>query len=150
MFQRKNEQQANLIINLKTDPTPVNNWVIKNHRHRRFMRFDSEKICCFISADVSEVYFLKKLLRRFLLDANVLDHLLKHQSLIPKSWTNFYIVFLGTVYVNRDGKHFARCLYNDGHQWLEDALCIEGIRKFNDKQKIPYIGFFSMLKLFRF
>lgn len=51
------------------------------------------------------------------LNANVLDHLIAHQELIPESWKGKTIFFWGTIYRNSDGSLYVRFLYWDGSQW---------------------------------
>lgn len=58
---------------------------------------------------------------RRLLNANVLDYLLKHQDLIPRSWRGKRVYFWGTIY--RDGGDYlcVRYMYWAGscHRWYQ-------------------------------
>ena len=82
-------------------------------------------------------------LREFLvgkpvLNANVLDYLLRHQSLIPKSWKKNrfgprkmkFILFWGTVFRSERKYSFVRCLYWDKEgfggrgNWVTDICYI--------------------------
>jgi len=164
LFRKKSE--ATSLIDLHVAPFQPEGWTTNTHFFRpeswftkiclfKYLNFDPSKVFCFVSEkqeagnSVEGIYLIEMLTRRFLLNANVLDHLLKHQELIPKDWFGYSIVFLGTTYTNADGKQFARYLYNDGHQWLEDSLCLKGVNRFSYKHKVPYIGLYSMLKLIR-
>ncbi len=63
-----------------------------------------------------------------LLRANVLDYLLAHPEIIPNSWKEYrppkcrlvgcYIYFWGTIYQDKDGDLFVRCLHYDGHDCM--------------------------------
>jgi|GEM_PF-3717613 hypothetical protein len=127
------------------------NWLLRKYSFRYF-KFKADNVSCFVSEQqeqglsVEGIYLAKRLHFRFLLNAAVLDYLLKHPEEIPKDWFGYAIVFLGTIYINSEGKRFARCLYNTGHEWSEDYLCVEGICRFTYKHKIPYVKFFPMLK----
>lgn len=127
------------------------NWFLRKYSFRYF-KFDANNVSCFVSKkqetglSVEGIYLVKRLTFRFLLNGAVLDYLIKHPEKIPKSWFGFNIVFLGTIYINAEGKRFARYLYHTGHEWTEDYLCVEGICRFTYKHKIPYVEFFSMLK----
>ena len=60
------------------------------------------------------------------LNANVLDYLLKHPELIPEEWKGKAVFFWGTIYRDSRGNLCVRCLYWDGsrwywsHNWLDD------------------------------
>lgn len=66
----------------------------------------------------------KKLTGEKVLNANVLDYLLKHPELIPESWkkdsegNTLYIFFWGTIFRNSDGDLHVRYLYFVDGQWL--------------------------------
>ena len=46
------------------------------------------------------------------------EYLLEHQELIPKEWQGkYYLVFLGTVWQDRDGDRFVPYLSWDGDGW---------------------------------
>ena len=66
----------------------------------------------------------KDLVKGALLNANVLDYLLKYPHLIPEEWKKDekgqtrYIFFWGTVYRYSDGDLCVRDLYWDGGRWL--------------------------------
>jgi len=69
----------------------------------------------------------KKLSDKPVLNANVLNYLLKHPNLIPEDWKDEYTLFFGTVY-NFGGRLFVLSLYWTGgvwhwyHHWLNRNL----------------------------
>jgi hypothetical protein len=165
LFKKKKRPVS--FINLYEKPTQPEGWVMEKHLFRpevwftklcffRYLEFDASKISYFISItqtkgySVEGIWLVRILTRRFLFNANVLEHLLKNQKLIPKDWFGYYIVFLGTVYKNSYGKKFVRYMYNDGHQWLEDYLSLDGEKRFSYKHKVPYLGILSMWKSIKF
>ena len=44
------------------------------------------------------------------MNASVLNHLLKHPELIPDKWKGYYIFFWGTIYEDKYGWEHVRCL----------------------------------------
>jgi len=54
---------------------------------------------------------------RRVLNANVLDYLLKNPSLIPKEWKDIGVVFWGTLYRSDENRLEARMLVNDDGVW---------------------------------
>lgn len=54
---------------------------------------------------------------RALGNANVLDFLLAHTSLIPEDWREYIVLFWGTVYTNAVGEDLVRGLYWDECTW---------------------------------
>lgn len=59
----------------------------------------------------------KELENKPVLNANVLDYLLKHQELIPESWKNQSTFFWGTIYCYTNGYLCVRCLDWVANQW---------------------------------
>ncbi len=51
------------------------------------------------------------------LNANVLEYLLKNPRAIPEEWKGKYVFFWGTIYRRSDGRLYVRCLVWDGSQW---------------------------------
>lgn len=164
MFKKKKPVS---FINLYEKPAQPEGWIIERHFFRpeawftrlcffKYLEFDVSKISYFISRTQSKgysvdgIWLVRILTRRFLFNANVLRHLLKNQELIPKDWFGFYIVFLGTIYKNASGKKFVLCMFNDGNQWLEDYLSLDGEKQFAHTHKVPYLSVGSMLKSLRF
>lgn len=54
-----------------------------------------------------------------ILNANVLDYLLKNQHLIPEEWKEKKVCFWGTIYCSPDNDHYeyVRSLYWDDEEW---------------------------------
>jgi hypothetical protein len=61
---------------------------------------------------------LRKVLKnQKVLNANVLDFLLKHPELIPEEWKGKAVFFWGTIYRDSDGYLCVRYLYWYGDRW---------------------------------
>jgi hypothetical protein len=52
-----------------------------------------------------------------LLNAAVLEFLLRYPHLLPESWKDEEVAFLGTIYSNLDGRQGVRVLYWDKERW---------------------------------
>ncbi|MCI5108351.1 MAG: hypothetical protein MRY49_00705 [Candidatus Pacebacteria bacterium] len=85
---------------------------------------NGRKVVLFIHKSQTPVVQLdtlqEKVTRKFggiLLNATILEYLLKHQELIPLSWKLKSVLFLGTTFGNHDGKDFVRCLCWAGPGW---------------------------------
>ena len=59
----------------------------------------------------------KELNGRPVLNATVLDYLLKHPHLIPKEWKDKYVFFWGTIYRGSGGNLRVRDLYWNNGEW---------------------------------
>lgn len=59
----------------------------------------------------------KELADKAVLNANVLEYLVKHPHLIPEMWKRRAVFFWGTIYRNLEGRLFVRCLVWLGHRW---------------------------------
>jgi hypothetical protein len=62
-------------------------------------------------------HILKQYLNRHMnMGAQLLDHLLVNQNLIPEDWKDFNVYFW-TIYRNEAGKCCVRCLFRNGKRW---------------------------------
>lgn len=62
-----------------------------------------------------------KLATSQVMNANVLDYLLKNPGRIPEEWKGKVIFFWGTIYRNVDNWLFVRCLNWGGYAWEENC-----------------------------
>ena len=102
--------------------------VAKLERRGDDLYLDGKKIEFWLSREQKRGVITGNILRAKLkgkpvLNANLLDHLLKNPHLIPKAWkmdeneNTRYIFFWGTIYRGADGYLCVRCLYWGGGRW---------------------------------
>lgn len=108
------------IINTDQSPyIPNKDWKVEEHVKNGTV--DVSKIALWFSEEQKKGYIEGNKLRKqikYPLNANVLDHLLRHPEFIPEEWKGKAVYFWGTIYRDSDGDLYVRCLYwNDG-QWL--------------------------------
>jgi hypothetical protein len=111
------------IIDCDADPYIPNNWKVEEHQKGGMWQWDVNKISLYLSKfqrkkkSISGNELRKELQGKPVLNANVLDYLLKHPELIPEEWENQYIFFWGTIYRDSDGNFYVRCLRWYGVRW---------------------------------
>lgn len=76
---------------------------------------------------ISEADLQKELEGMPVLNANVLDYLLRHPQICPKEWNgNTIIYFWGTIYIDgNNGKRHVRYLVKDGRYLRDGTHCID-------------------------
>lgn len=110
------------IINCATDPFVPNGYVLDKHQPgSKDYEFDAVKVFLFQSEKQEKGILVGEELLQELVDipslnANVLDYLMVHPELIPESWKNKRIYFLGTIYLLNDIR-VVRYLYWSKSQW---------------------------------
>jgi hypothetical protein len=105
------------IIDCDADPFLPDGWksVESNRKHGQLL-WSPDKVELWLSQEqhrddkIVDRYLWDKLLEQSLLNANVLDYLLKHPYLIPKEWRGKWVYFWGTVYLDRSSSLSVRCL----------------------------------------
>lgn len=111
------------LIDCGANPFCPSYWEVEEHRKDGTLVWDPKKVRLHLDdAQRGEGriggHDLRKALKgKPVLNANVLDHLLKHPHLIPREWKKKYVFFWGTVYRNRVGYLIVRYLYWDGDRW---------------------------------
>ena len=107
--------------------------VVSHQKGGRFV-FDPTKIKLHLSMDQTDGKYIKgtklqkELANNPVPNANVLDYLLAHPTLIPDEWKGKYIFFWGTVYRGSGGSLYVRFLFFlDGkwrshYDWLGDVF----------------------------
>jgi len=134
------------VIDCDADPFIPEGWTVEQHQQGGQLTFDPSQIELYLDAgQKSGKYIEGNKLRKELTDkstpvlnANVLDYLLKNPHLIPEEWkkngqgNTRYIFFWGTVYRRRDGGLCVRCLcwgggrWDWGNVWLDSDFCGSG------------------------
>jgi len=111
------------------NPYAKDGWTVEEHQKCGQWKFDAKQVEFFLSSGqkhgkTTEGNKLRKeLFHKEVFNANVLDYLLANPHLIPEEWkkdeqgNTRYIFFWGTVYRDRDGYLFVRCLYWSDGRW---------------------------------
>lgn len=117
-------------IDCNVEPFIPSDWKVEEHQKGGIVKFDASKVDFFLSKKQKngsiEGHKLREEMKgKNVLNANVLDYLLKNTHLIPESWkkdennNTRYIFFWGTIYRSSDGSLYVRYLYwfVGGWQW---------------------------------
>lgn len=113
-------------IDCDADPFVPNGWRVEEHQRGGIFIWDPDKVKLYLSKKQKgdNKYIVgndlrKELKSQSVLNANVLDYLLKleNQHLIPEDWKGEYIFFWGTIYRSSNGDLFVRYLCWDGGRW---------------------------------
>jgi len=110
------------IIDCNATPFCPNNWSVEKHSQSGQMEWDPSKVQFYLSKKqmsglIEGNKLRKELSDKNVLNANVLDYLLKHPGLIPDDWKGKFVFFWGTIYRDSDGNLYVRCLYWDYGEW---------------------------------
>lgn len=117
----------NSVIDCDAAPfIPYDTWKVQKHQKDGQFKFDASQIDLAFqkNGDKDGHKFRKEFARKPVLNANVLDHLLANQHLIPEHWKGkndqkvTYVVFWGTVYRELPSNNlYVRSLCWDGARW---------------------------------
>jgi len=104
------------IIDCDANPVCPNGWEVEEHQKCGQWEFDSKKTKLYLSLtqDIGRAIegheLREELADKSVLNANVLDYLLKHPELIPEEWKGKLIFFWGTIYRRSVGDLIVRYL----------------------------------------
>lgn len=118
------------IIDMDANPYIPNNWKVESHKKQGQLEWDPENIQLYLSAEqhgdkwIKGDKLQKELETQPVLNANLLDYLLKYPELIPESWKGKAIFFWGTIYRDSDGDLCVRYLYWGGESWFWLCHCL--------------------------
>lgn len=109
------KQTIESIIDCDTSPYVPKDWTVEEHHKGGQLKFDTSQITPYLFAaqemNSTEGNELReKLANKPCLNANVLDHLLANQHLIPEEWKGKVVFFWGTIYHNSNGHLCVRYL----------------------------------------
>ncbi len=116
-------------IDLDSDPFIPNSWKVESHQKQGQLKWDSKKIKLYLSDSqkngktIQGHKLRKELEKQKVLNANLLDFLLKNPEFIPEDWKvdengkTRYIFFWGTVYRDSSDNLCVRDLYWDDGKW---------------------------------
>ena len=110
-------------INCDKNPKiPYDGWTIESHKKMGKIEWNPDNIELYLSdkqktGHISGNELRKELENKPVLNACVLDYLLKHQDLIPDSWKGKNVYFWGTIFRSAHGNLCVRYLYWDDGRW---------------------------------
>ncbi len=110
-------KDAEHVIDCDTNPFVPKGWKVEEHQKQGMVKWSKFLITLFLAEGQEDGKSivgneLRKLLKGVrVMNANVLDFLLKHPGLIPDEWKGKAVFFWGTVYRYSDGDLYVRYLY---------------------------------------
>jgi hypothetical protein len=116
----------NPVIDCDACPFVPDGWKVEEHQKGGSFQWDASKVQLWLAEGQRNGKWLecnklrKELSGKPVLNANVLDYLLKNQLLIPEEWRGKSIFFWGTVYRNSVGGLYVRYLHCSGGEWCWD------------------------------
>lgn len=111
------------VINLDATPFVPEGWKVEKRQKGGQFRWDTRQVELWLAEGQKNGGCLngnklrEELTNKSVLNANVLDYLLKHPELIPEEWKSKYVFFWGTIYCNSVGHLCVRCLDWRGVRW---------------------------------
>ena len=111
------------LIDCDASPFCPDEWKVEKHCNGGQLEWDVSKIqLCLSEKQKDGGWVGGNKLREWLegkavLNANVLDYLLRNTQLIPEEWKNKYVFFWGTIYRDPGGVLVVRCLAWLGGGW---------------------------------
>ncbi len=111
------------LIDCDASPFTPSSWRVEEHKKGGQLVWDPTKVVLHLSANqqggetISGHDLHKELAGLPVLNANVLDYLLKNPEIIPESWKGQSIFFWGTIYRGSGGNLCVRGLCGVGGRW---------------------------------
>ena len=110
--------QSKCIIDADADPFIPEGWKVIEHKKCGQLTWGLDRIELYLSEKQKGDYvegekLRKELANKPVLNANVLDYLLKNPHLIPEGWKGKAVFFWGTIYRHSYGSLCVRYLYWD-------------------------------------
>lgn len=119
------------VIDCDADPMrPYEEWKVEEHRKGGQFTWNPEAVKLHLSPNqlngkqIEGNKLRKELAKEPVLNANILDYLIRHPHLIPEAWkvdeqgNTRYIYFWGTIYRDAGGDLCVRCLCFGSGRWL--------------------------------
>jgi len=109
-------------IDTNKKPFITDGWTVEKHIKGGKLDFDASKIELYVTEKQKDSYekgedLQKDLENKQVLNANVLDFLLKNPHLIPEDWKGKAVFFWGTIYRDSNGDLCVRYLRWNGTKW---------------------------------
>ena len=121
------------LIDCDADPFVPDGWKVEEHQKGGQFEWSATQVAFYLDSGQKDGKYIegnklrKQLKGKPVLNANVLDYLLKNPDLIPEDWkkdekgNTRYIFFWGTIYRSSGGSLYVRCLYWFGGKWNWNA-----------------------------
>ena len=125
------------VVDCDVDPYILSGWSLKDegaeHRKGGMVKLERRGDDLYVNGKKIELFLAEgqkdgikgrqlrsMLAEKLVLNANILDYLLKNPKLIPESWKDKYVFFWGDVYRDSFGNLYVRYLYwgDDGWRWV--------------------------------
>lgn len=118
------------IINCDADPFLPKGWKVERHRKGGQLEWNSTQFKLYLSNNQLDGKVIKgsklreELEDQPVMNANVMDYLLKNTDFIPEECKRKYIFFWGTIYRLCDDELCVRCLCLFGGEWRWDCFLL--------------------------
>jgi hypothetical protein len=122
----RGEAELNLVrhmIDCEAYPFTPDGWKVEEHKKDKKMVWSQTSVKLHFANSQKDGNIIKgdelrkELKDESVLNANVLDYLLKNPQLIPEEWKDKAVFFWGTIYRNSDGDLCVRYLYWGDRSW---------------------------------
>lgn len=118
------------LIDCDAAPFQPNGWSVEKHAKAGQFEWNPTRVKLYLAKSqkpgklVEGNKLRKELEGQMVLNACVLDYLLKNPELIPDEWKGKAVFFWGTIYRDSDGYLFVRylCWYGSRWRWFDDWL----------------------------
>lgn len=120
------------LIDCDAGPFIPDGWKVEQHQKGGHFKWDASQVQLYLDKGQQNGKYiegnkLRKQIGKSVMNANVLDHLLKNPQLIPDDWkkdengNTRYIFFLGTIYRDSVGGLCVRYLFWNARRWQWNA-----------------------------
>lgn len=135
-------------IDCDAAPFIPDGWKVEEHQKGGAFKWDAAQVQFHLDPGQQDGKYIEgnklrlQLTGKPVLNANVLDYLLKNPQLIPDDWkkdekgNTRYIFFWGTIYCSSGGSLYVRCLYWHGGRWRWLAFWLGHVWRGNDSAAV--------------
>ncbi len=117
------EGSSSVVINLNADPFVPEGWKVEEHKKGGEFTFDASQVKLHSDPGQQNGKYIQghKLRKRLknvpVMNAVLLDWYLANPQYIPDEWKGKFVFFWGTIYRDRSGDLYVRCLCWSGDRW---------------------------------
>lgn len=119
-----------IVIDCDADPYVPDGWTVEKHKKGGQLTFAAADLQHFYEDHQDVAFtgpdFCKEIEDKLVLNANILDFLLKNPEIIPRDWKFRQTCFWGTIYRGPGGRQYVRYLVWDGGHWKWEPKWIGG------------------------